>query len=427
MTKIKLKLNKKTVLTCLIIAALAAVSLTPALNAKAQQEEFEYQPEYSFAARNENGGNWGSSISARPGDIVDFMLGYRDAAPQDDGDTAFQVNLPDGASQEQTVAGQISRSGRALGYSARVNLPGADRLEYIPDSAGWYPGELPQGGEPIAFPNGQIDENLFRSGVVLTKIDWCKEDECGVRTGTIIFKAKVIAEEPAVEEVVEEITPSPEPSAPPAITSATPTPTPPPSTAAPAPPVCPALILSKHVENLTDPNGTPTDNMALVGDTLKYIISYTNTSGSNLANAQIKDTLPSYTTFISSSENNALYDPSTNQIIWSYDATPGQMITASYTVRVDEVPADQFIISNQAALQLSNCPLIQSNETRTTVSAGEFAGEMVEAITGAGFFSNTLIALLAVLASLVTIFLARDQKRLDQWRLKWKILMAKIK
>ncbi len=197
--------------------------------------------------------------------------------------------------------------------------------------------------------------------------------------------------------------------------------------------------LYKRVENLTSPNGTNTDNTASVGDTLRYTVSYTNNSGTTLTNAQVLDVLPSYTTY-ASVDGNGFYSSATNMITWNYASIPaGSTVTVSHQVKIQNVPSDNYLIANTAALKAANLSLINSNETRTTVNATivptpatpapAVKGVSIAAITGGDSLGgNAAKALIVTLITIAMVFFAvESQEQLKLWQLKWKIAMIKIK
>jgi len=200
--------------------------------------------------------------------------------------------------------------------------------------------------------------------------------------------------------------------------------------------VTPSIIgsaLYKRVENLTSPNGTNTDNTASVGDTLRYTISYTNNSGVTLTNAQILDVLPSYTTYYSL-DGNGFYSNSTNMITWNFASIPpGSTVTVSHQVKIQNVPSNNYLIANTAALRADNLSLINSNETRTTVNATIIApavkGVSVAAVTGGDNVARNLaVSLMVSLWCIFFLYLVMENQ--EFWRnckVKWAIFKIKMK
>ncbi len=187
-----------------------------------------------------------------------------------------------------------------------------------------------------------------------------------------------------------------------------------------------ASSLNKRVENLTNSNGTNTDNTANVGDTLRYTLSYAN-GATTLNNAQFLDTLPSYVTFVSA-DNGGYYNNSNNQITWNRGTlNPGNTAMVSYQVKVMTTPSGAYTIANTAAFRADNLSLIDSNETHTTVTTGTVKGAVIQAITGGDNFTRNLAV--SITASLwFVFFLYLIVEYGDSWRdLKFKFAIWKIR
>lgn len=196
----------------------------------------------------------------------------------------------------------------------------------------------------------------------------------------------------------------------------------------PAPTPTPAVsVLHKEVNNLTAPNGSPTENMAAPGDTLHYSIVYTNTTGATLNNVQVMDVLPDYTTFLTAS-NNGYYNSGNDQITWNIGSlASGHGFTVYFQARVETVPYSNFIIPNIAHLQANNCPVVNSNEVTTTVIVGVVKGVSVQAVTGGNNLASTVAASL-VLAMWFIIFLYLVLEYPEFWRkLDLKLAVWKIR
>ena len=190
-----------------------------------------------------------------------------------------------------------------------------------------------------------------------------------------------------------------------------------------------ASNLSKQVSNLTTPNGTNTDNTASVGDTLKYTLSYTNNTGVALTNAQILDVLPSYTTYYSV-DSSGSYSTATNMLTWNYVSIPaGSTVTVSHQVKVLNVPSDDYLIANTAAIKADNLSLINSNETRTTVNAPVVKGVSITAVTGGDNVARNFAASLMVsLWGIFFLYLIMENKEFWQnSKVKWAILKIRMK
>jgi uncharacterized repeat protein (TIGR01451 family) len=177
----------------------------------------------------------------------------------------------------------------------------------------------------------------------------------------------------------------------------------------------------KRVSNQTWSNGTDTDNQARVGDTLQYSLNYTNNTGSTLYNVQIMDTLPSYTSYISASQN-GYYDQNSNQITWNLGTlNSGSSVSVSYQAKVENASYN-FVIANTAMLRANNLNSMDSNETRTTVITPQVKGAAVQAVTGGNSLAGKTAA--AVLAACWMMFFAYlAMEYLPDWR-TWRFRLA---
>jgi len=178
---------------------------------------------------------------------------------------------------------------------------------------------------------------------------------------------------------------------------------------------------NKQVANLTSPNGSATANQATVGDILEYTLSYQNTSGSILYNAQVLDVLPSYTVFQSVASGGA-YDSSKNLITWNVGTLQiNASFRVSYQVKVMSVPQSGYVIENSALLQANNFSLT-SNTVRTTVFTGP-----IQTITGSNsLYGKAAGALMVALWGIFFAYLAMEYS--NYWRnLKFRFAAWKIK
>ena len=186
--------------------------------------------------------------------------------------------------------------------------------------------------------------------------------------------------------------------------------------------------LTKYVDNLTSPNGTRTDNTARLGDILKYTLVYTNNTGAAINNVQIFDVLPSYTVFLSADNNGYFTNSSENKAVWNIGLlNAGATATVSYQARVENVPENNFVIVNSAAVQSSNFGLINSNEVRTTVQLSTVKGAYVKAVTGGNDLArNAALSLIISMWGIFMIYLIMEHEAL--WKnLRFKFILWKIR
>jgi len=159
----------------------------------------------------------------------------------------------------------------------------------------------------------------------------------------------------------------------------------------------------KTVANLSWPNGTDTENQTRVGDILQYSLTYTNNTGGPLYNLQIMDTLPSYTSFVSSTQN-GLYDKNINQIVWNLGTlNNGSSVSVSYQAKVEN-GSYNFVIVNSALLRANNLSPLTSNETKTTIITPQVKGAYIQAVTGSDSLAGKTAA--AVLVACWIMFFA---------------------
>jgi len=188
--------------------------------------------------------------------------------------------------------------------------------------------------------------------------------------------------------------------------------------------------LTKYVDNLTSPNGTRSDNTARLGDILKYTLTYTNNTGAAVNNIQIFDVLPSYTVFISADNNGYYTDSSVNKVTWNIGTlNPGATATVSYQARVENVPENNFVITNSAAIQSANFGLINSNEVHTTVQLGVVKGAYIKAVTGSDDLPrNMAVSLMLSLWGIFLIYLYTEYALVIDWKnLKFRFIVWRIR
>lgn len=167
------------------------------------------------------------------------------------------------------------------------------------------------------------------------------------------------------------------------------------------------LNLRKIVQNLSRPNGTDTDNNALVGETLRYTLIYTNNGNTTVNNVKIIDELPSYTSLVSLSSYGD-YSSSANKISWnigSLVADGNRSGSVSYEVKVSTVSVSGTIIFNSGLAKADGISDVYSNETKTLVSLPIVKGAAVKAVTGGNPIKNLIGSMMVSGLSIFVIWL----------------------
>lgn len=185
--------------------------------------------------------------------------------------------------------------------------------------------------------------------------------------------------------------------------------------------------LQKTVQNISNPNGTNTDNTAKAGDIIRYTFVFTNNSNSTLNNVRIIDDLPGYLS-VQNADNNGIYNEQTNQTTWNLGSiNVGSSRTVSYTAKITN-PPNSTVIRNTGIARADNMADITSNEVRTTIGSVSAPAQIIRAITG----SNNITASLAVSSTLgmlgagVYYFILRKQDLLAKMKLSFAIWKNRV-
>jgi hypothetical protein len=151
---------------------------------------------YLLDVKNDTDGtSWGFPAVADPNDVLTFYIYYHNGINYTTANnTTLKVNMPSGSATSQTVTGSLwsdnslnAAQASPLTQSVQVNLSSSQSLQYVAGSAKWYPNQADwRTGSPVAFPNGQSDNQLFTSGINIGDVNGCWEF-----SGAIVFKAKV--------------------------------------------------------------------------------------------------------------------------------------------------------------------------------------------------------------------------------------------
>lgn len=201
---------KKPMLALLVIFALAGSILSQAvfpLIAQAAEPRFNiFTPYvhtqtfmhdyYLLDAKNDTKGtDWGFPVAADANDTLTFYLYYHNGINDTTAtNTTLRVALPSTVNTQQTATGYLwaDNTGNATAANpmtqpVQVNISTAQKLEYIPGTAKWFPNQADwRTDTPTPFPNGQTEDQLFGSGLNIGSIEGCWEF-----SGAIVFKAKV--------------------------------------------------------------------------------------------------------------------------------------------------------------------------------------------------------------------------------------------
>ena len=139
--------------------------------------------------------SYNTSVSADPGDILTFSVYYHNGVNNTTAyNTRLRVSLPTNQSTSHSVAAylwadnaQNATASNPLTFSNTITLSSSQTLEYIQNSAKWYPDQRsPLSDSPVSFPSGQSGNELISGGVNLGSITGCWEF-----SGLVNFQVKV--------------------------------------------------------------------------------------------------------------------------------------------------------------------------------------------------------------------------------------------
>ncbi|OGZ34967.1 MAG: hypothetical protein A2174_00055 [Candidatus Portnoybacteria bacterium RBG_13_41_18] len=151
---------------------------------------------YLICVKNETKGtNYNTFVSADPGDILTYSVYYHNGINNTIAtNTKLRVNIPTSSAASQEVRAYLwadnaenATFNNPLTFSNTVNISSAQTLEYIQNSAQWFPNQTsPLFDSPTPFPYGQSGNEIISGGVNVGDIEGCWEF-----SGMVNFKVKV--------------------------------------------------------------------------------------------------------------------------------------------------------------------------------------------------------------------------------------------
>jgi uncharacterized repeat protein (TIGR01451 family) len=234
--------------------------------------------------------SYSSSVNASYNQEVKVQVTYtNDEAPGSNlvaNNVVMQITLPTTSSTSQTVTSTVSGSNtNTVNGSAVVNLAQAGYLQYVPGSAQARITEPDGTVSPVmAIPDGIINGG----GYVINNGNPCQ-------SAAVAIEARVVV---------------------------------------------PGVNVTKQVENSNQTNDWATSNTANPGDTLKYLISYTNSGNTTENQVVITDSLPAGMTLVPNSTYIA--DSTTPNGVLSNDAQ-GTITTVGLNIGNFTAGANAFV------------------------------------------------------------------------------------
>ncbi len=151
---------------------------------------------YLLDVKNDTKGtSWGFPAIADAGDTLTFYMYYHNGVNGSTADnTTLKIALPGNYATSQSVTGSLwadnATNATALNPMTQgvpITLSSLQKLDYIADSAKWYPNQANwTNTTPVAFPGSQTGDKLFTSGINIGAINGCWEF-----SGAIVFQVKV--------------------------------------------------------------------------------------------------------------------------------------------------------------------------------------------------------------------------------------------
>ncbi len=278
--------------------------------------------------------DWNFPVAADAGDTLTFYLYYHNGVNGTIAtNTTLKVSLPTSQNTFQTVSGYLWADNAAnatfnnpINQSVQVNLSSSQTLQYISGSAKWYPNQADwRTASATPFPGGQNENQLFSSGINLGSIEGCWEF-----SGTIIFKVRVGNVQPVLTR---------------------------------------DLLISKTVRNITAGQNNFSENAtAANNDRLMWQIQINNTGTAVLNNVMVRDTLPSYLSYVTG----------TTRVDGSYVSdglTSGSInlgsiaVNASKTVTFESTVNSSGLSNNQTLTNYAYALADQVNEKNDSATA----------------------------------------------------------
>jgi len=236
--------------------AAAAIVLTALAFPVAALASQDIKLESSLGVANVTNGDtkYAQSVSAKYDDVVKLQVYYHNTELPDSGKIAknltVKINIPSGKGGTQNVTSTVSAdNAKAVNSTASIKLANSDAyLQYIPGSAVWK--HNTGTNDKVTYVESKISDDVVTSGAGLRLED---EKPCFNFSATVTVLARVMV---------------------------------------------PGVTVTKQVEKSTDTNKWATSNTANPGDTLKYLISYTNSGNAVEDQVILRDNLPAHETLV---------------------------------------------------------------------------------------------------------------------------------
>lgn len=266
------------------LAAGALVALAVALPVAASAADMvKIEAQTEVANASVASSNWGSSTTASYNEVVAVQVIYDNDEVAGSGKTAnnlrVKINIPNTPGVNQTInTTTASDNSNTVNGSAKVTLNRADAyLQYIPGTATW---------KHAVSANGPLTTTQKVSDAVVTSANGLVlENENPCQAGSIVVQARVMT---------------------------------------------PGVKITKQVEKLGESDKWSTNNTANPGDTLKYLLTYTNTGNTTQTHVIIRDVLPAGLTLVPGTTY--LYDSSNINGVKVMDTiAQGGVDTGSFT------------------------------------------------------------------------------------------------
>jgi len=249
--------------------------------------------------------SYSDSVNAKYDQIVELQVYYHNTELPDSGKNAqnlrMKINIPSTPGKVQTQTATISAdNSNTVKVNTTVNLDDANEsLQYIPGSAVWRHNTGTNDNKKEV--NTKISDDIVTSGTGLRLED---EKPCYNFAATVTVQARV---------------------------------------------VMPSTKVVKQVELASQTGKWAQSNTANPGDTLKYMITYTNTGNTTAKNVIVRDNLPPQLTYVPNSttitnSNHAGLKDTTNAVttdgIIIGDYAPGAVAYVVLEAKID--PADKL-------------------------------------------------------------------------------------
>jgi len=266
----------------LVAGALVALAIALPVAASAA-DMVKIEADTTVANASVASSNWGASTTASYNEVVAVQVVYNNDEVAGSGKTAnnlrVKINIPSTAGVNQTITTTTaSDNSNTVNGSAKVTLNRSDAyLQYIPGTATWKHAVSANG--PMTTIQKVSDAVVTGSnGLVL-------ENENPCQAGSIVVQARVMI---------------------------------------------PGVKIVKQVEKLGESDKWSTSNTANPGDTLKYLLTYTNTGNTTQTHVIIRDNLPAGLTLVPGTTY--LYDSSNINGVKVLDTiAQGGVDTGSFT------------------------------------------------------------------------------------------------